>query len=140
MKGTIVADDDWWAQQIKMSSSSDSESISKSTSTKSDYGVDDVHTEGNKKRKTMHLQAAAVVALVVVIVPKVDQITRIGRHGYATQNVMVVYDFDMMFTFVVAGWPEVARDSCIFNNTLSKYSDYSPHPLKENIILSMQVP
>lgn len=103
VKGTIVADDDWWAQQIKMSSSSDSESISKSTSTKSDYGVDDVHTEGNKKRKTMHLQAAAVVALV-------------------------------------AGWPEVARDSCIFNNTLSKYSDYSPHPLKENIILSMQVP
>jgi hypothetical protein len=38
-------------------------------------------------------------------VPTTEQAKYIGRHGYASQNVMAVCDFDMRFTFVVTGWP-----------------------------------
>jgi hypothetical protein len=34
-------------------------------------------------------------------VPLSMQLKYIGRHGYALQNVMVVCDFDMRYTFVV---------------------------------------
>ena len=48
---------------------------------------------------------------VPVVVPANEMIPHIGRHGYPTQNVMVVCDFDMRFTFVVAGRFESAHDS-----------------------------
>ena len=38
---------------------------------------------------------------IVVPVSKVAQHT--GRHGYTTQNVLAICDFDMRFTFVLAG-------------------------------------
>lgn len=74
-----------------------------------------------------------------VVVPAKQQIAHIGRHGYPTQNVMAICDFDMRFTFVVAGWPGSAHDSRIFNDTLSRYSDYFPHPLDGNAIVSIHI-
>ncbi|CAA0810588.1 Unknown protein [Striga hermonthica] len=67
------------------------------------------------------------------------------RKGYLAQNVMVACDFNMKFTFVLAGWEGSANDARIFKPTLSnpryqfsfpplgKYyvldSGYSNHPL-----------
>jgi hypothetical protein len=41
---------------------------------------------------------------IPVTVPLSEQPKYFGRHGYASQNVMAVYNFDMRFTFVVTGW------------------------------------
>jgi hypothetical protein len=37
-----------------------------------------------------------------------------GRKTSPTQNLMVVVDFDLMFTYVLAGWEGSAHDSHIF--------------------------
>ena len=60
--------------------------------------------------------------------PLSKQAVHFGRHGYSSQNVMAVCDFDMRFTFVVAGWPGSAHDTRIFLDTLVKYKNYFPHP------------
>jgi hypothetical protein len=80
----------------------------------------------------------AIDGIHVCVVPAIEMIPHIGRHGYPTQNVMAVCDFDTRFTFVIAGWPGSAHDSRIFNDTLCRNSDAFPHPpegKKENIIL-----
>jgi hypothetical protein len=52
-----------------------------------------------------------------------------NRHGYCSQNVMVVCDFNMRFTFVVVGWPRSAHETRIWRDTLlNKYKDEFPHP------------
>jgi hypothetical protein len=45
-------------------------------------------------------------------------------------NVLEVCDFDMRFTFVVSGWPDVMHDMRVFNETLDKYADKFPFPLE----------
>jgi hypothetical protein len=37
-----------------------------------------------------------------------------GRKSYTTQNVMAAVDFDLRFTFVIAGWEGTAHDASIF--------------------------
>jgi hypothetical protein len=64
--------------------------------------------------------------LVVVPISKVVQHT--GRHGYTTQNVLAICDFDMRFTFVVAGWPGSTHDMRVFKDAIEKYGDKFPHP------------
>ncbi|KAK8957278.1 hypothetical protein KSP39_PZI001342 [Platanthera zijinensis] len=53
----------------------------------------------------------------------------IGRHGVTTQNVMAVCDFNMCFTFVMAGWEGSAHDSRIYKKshkrTLLEFSSSS---------------
>jgi hypothetical protein len=44
-------------------------------------------------------------------IPSTEQPKFIGRHGYASQNVMVVCDFDMRYTFVVTSWPGSVHDT-----------------------------
>jgi hypothetical protein len=44
------------------------------------------------------------------------------------QNVMVVCDFDMRFTSIVAGWLGSADDTRIFKDTFKKYEDEFHHP------------
>jgi hypothetical protein len=39
------------------------------------------------------------------VVPSSRMIQHMCRKGRTIQNVMVVCDFDMRFTFVLAGWP-----------------------------------
>ncbi|XP_024312968.1 protein ALP1-like [Brachypodium distachyon] len=65
---------------------------------------------------------------IPVVVPADEMINHVGRHGYATQNVMAVCDFDMRFTSIVAGWPGSAHDTRIFRDTLDKYKKRFPHP------------
>ncbi|XP_059635842.1 protein ALP1-like [Cornus florida] len=47
--------------------------------------------------------------------PASTQLPFRGRKGYTTQNVMAVCDFDMRFTYVLAGWEGSANDSRILN-------------------------
>jgi len=50
------------------------------------------------------------------------------RKNITTQNVMAVCDFDMMFTFVLAGWPGSVHDMRVFDDAMNKYSNAFPHP------------
>ncbi|KAK8916146.1 hypothetical protein KSP39_PZI022169 [Platanthera zijinensis] len=61
-------------------------------------------------------------------IPVEDQVRYIGRHGTTTQNVMAVCDFNMCFTFALAGWEGTAHDSRIFARTLGDNRLNFPHP------------
>jgi len=50
------------------------------------------------------------------------------RKSITTQNVMAVCDFDMKFTFVLAGWPGSVHDMRVFDDAMNKYSNAFPHP------------
>lgn len=51
-----------------------------------------------------------------------------GRHRYNTQNVLVVCDFDVRFTFVVAGWHGSVHEMRVFKNAIDNYGGKFPHP------------
>ena len=61
-------------------------------------------------------------------VPQNEEAKYIGQKGYATQNIMVVCDFNMCFTFVWAGWEEIAHDTRIFNEALQRPYLNFPYP------------
>jgi hypothetical protein len=65
---------------------------------------------------------------IEVTVSASEQPKYIGRHGYTSQNVMVVCDFDMRFTFVVTGWPGSVHDTRVFLDTLLTYQNQFPKP------------
>jgi hypothetical protein len=65
---------------------------------------------------------------IQVIIPTKEQIPYIGRKGIPTQNVMVVCDFDMCFTFGWAGWEGSAHDTRIFMEALRTPSLKFPLP------------
>ncbi|WVZ81621.1 hypothetical protein U9M48_028976 [Paspalum notatum var. saurae] len=60
---------------------------------------------------------------IPVTVPATEQPKYIGRHGYPSQNVMAVCDFDMRFTFVVTGWPGSVHDTRVLLDTLLTYKE-----------------
>ncbi|KAL4582191.1 hypothetical protein LXL04_006733 [Taraxacum kok-saghyz] len=60
-----------------------------------------------------------------------EQAKYIGRKGYATQNIMVVCDFNMCFTFVWAGWEGTTHDTRIFNESLQRSELHFPRPMGE---------
>ncbi|XP_020598411.1 putative nuclease HARBI1, partial [Phalaenopsis equestris] len=62
-------------------------------------------------------------------IPNHEKVAYIGRSGATTQNVMVVCDFNMCFTFVVAGWEGSARDSQIFSFATRNRSKCFSNPL-----------
>ena len=43
-----------------------------------------------------------------------------GRQNYATQNVMAVVDFDLRFTYVLAGWEGTAHDALVLRDALER--------------------
>jgi hypothetical protein len=43
-----------------------------------------------------------------------------GRKGTTTQNVLVVVDFDMRFTYVLAGWEGSAHDTLVLADALER--------------------
>ena len=51
-----------------------------------------------------------------------------GRKGIPTQHVMVACDFDLPFTFVMAGWEGAAHDSHIFLEAICTDSVNFPKP------------
>jgi hypothetical protein len=64
----------------------------------------------------------------VLVVPSSKVLQHTWCHGYTTQNVLTICDFDMRFTFVVTGWPGLVHDMRVFNNALRKYGDKFSHP------------
>ena len=65
---------------------------------------------------------------IPVSVPEEELVNHTCRHGYTSQNVLAICDFDMRFTFVVAGWPGSAHDTRILNHALAKFADQFPVP------------
>ena len=43
-----------------------------------------------------------------------------GRKNCATQNVMAAIDFDLRFTYVLAGWEGTAHDALVLRNALER--------------------
>jgi hypothetical protein len=62
-----------------------------------------------------------------MFVSSMEQPKYIGRHGYTSQNVMVVCDFDMRYTFVLTGWPGSVHDTRVLHDTLIVYGDRFLH-------------
>jgi len=62
------------------------------------------------------------------VVPTNQVVQHTERHGYTTQNVLAICDFNMRFTFVVAGWPGSVHDMRVFKDAIEKYGDKFPHP------------
>jgi len=43
-----------------------------------------------------------------------------GRKSFATQNVMAAVDFDLRFTYVLAGWEDTAHDALVLRDALER--------------------
>jgi hypothetical protein len=56
---------------------------------------------------------------VVVTAKEIVNYTR--RHGYTSQNVLAICDFDMRFTFALAGWAGSMHEYWTFNHSTEKY-------------------
>jgi hypothetical protein len=65
-----------------------------------------------------------------VVVSSSVTIAHFGRYRETTQNALAVCDFDMRFTFVVAGWSSSVNSTRVFNEALDKYVDKFPFPPK----------
>ena len=65
---------------------------------------------------------------VPVVVPAEDTVNHTCRHGYISQNLLAVCDFDMRFIFAVAGWPGCAHDTRILNHALANFDDFPVPP------------
>lgn len=53
-------------------------------------------------------------------VPRAEAPRFRGRKEYPTQNVLAACNFDMKFTYVLAGWEGTASDSRILKDALTK--------------------
>ena len=62
------------------------------------------------------------------VVPSNKLVQHMCRKGMTTQNVLAVCDFDMRFTFVLAGWPGSLHDMRVFTDAMTKYNHVFPHP------------
>ena len=65
---------------------------------------------------------------VPCVVPSDKFVQHLCRKGMTTQNVLAVCDFDMRFTFVLAGWPGSVHDMRVFTDATTTYSNVFPHP------------
>ncbi|XP_072151435.1 protein ALP1-like [Setaria viridis] len=65
---------------------------------------------------------------IPVVVSSNKVVQHLCRKGFTTQNVLAVCDFDLRFTFVLAGWPGSVHDMRVFNDATDKYKDKFPHP------------
>jgi len=65
---------------------------------------------------------------VPVVVPTNKAVQHTRRHEYTTQNMMAICDFDMRFTFVVAGWSGSIHGMRVCKYALDKYGNKFPHP------------
>ncbi|PKU61791.1 uncharacterized protein LOC110103944 isoform X1 [Dendrobium catenatum] len=63
-------------------------------------------------------------------VPVNDQVAHTGKKEPPKQKVLAVCDFNMCFTFVVAGWEGSTEDGTILNQVISDPAHNFPAPLK----------
>lgn len=66
--------------------------------------------------------------LVHAVLPVGDQNRYRGRKGDCMQNVVAACDFNMLFTYVIAGWEGTAHDSRILMDALTDPRLNFPHP------------
>ena len=57
-----------------------------------------------------------------------DRLRYIGKKGKPTTNVLVVCNFDLLFTYVLVGWESSAHDSRILLNAISDPKLKFPKP------------
>jgi len=65
---------------------------------------------------------------IEVVVPKTELITHMNRKSKTSQNVLAICDFDLRFTFIIAGWPGSVHDMRVFKAALDKFGSLFPHP------------
>ncbi|RLN41575.1 hypothetical protein C2845_PM01G33420 [Panicum miliaceum] len=65
---------------------------------------------------------------IPVVVPKELFVQHLCRKSITTQNVIACCDFDMIFTFVLAGWPGSVHDMRVFNGAMTTYNHVFRHP------------
>ena len=51
-----------------------------------------------------------------------------NRKGFTSQNVLAIVDFDMKFTYVVAGWEGSVHDARVLRDAQCDQSFRFPHP------------
>jgi hypothetical protein len=51
-----------------------------------------------------------------------------GRKHTTTQNVLAAVDFDLRFTYVLAGWKGSAHDACILADALERVDGFRVQP------------
>lgn len=67
--------------------------------------------------------------LIPAVIPPNKQTPYRGRgKGQCFQNVLAVCNFDMIFTFVLAGWEGVAHDSRVLSQTIRDPTNNFPLP------------
>lgn len=57
---------------------------------------------------------------VLARVPARHRPAFMGRKHTTTQNVLAAVDFDLRFTYVLAGWKGSAHDACILSDALQR--------------------
>jgi hypothetical protein len=65
---------------------------------------------------------------VLARVPRLMQSAFMGRKHTTTQNVLAVVDWNLRFTYVLAGWEGSARDALIPGDALERPNGLSVHP------------
>ncbi|XP_019225341.1 PREDICTED: uncharacterized protein LOC109206925 [Nicotiana attenuata] len=97
-----------------------------------DPALSDVHTKLREDNRYWPYFKNCIGAIdgthVPCIIPSKDQIKYIGRKGFTSQNIMVVCDWDMCFTFVWPGWEGTAHDARIFDQAVRRQHLNFPHP------------
>lgn len=51
-----------------------------------------------------------------------------NRKGFTSQNVLAIVDFDMKFTYVVAGWEGSVHDARVLRDAQCDQAFRFPHP------------
>ena len=57
---------------------------------------------------------------VLATVPEKHRATFLGRKHTTTQNVLAAVDFDLRFTYILAGWEGSAHDALILADALQR--------------------
>jgi hypothetical protein len=65
---------------------------------------------------------------VLARVPRLMQSAFMGRKHTTTQNVLAAVDWNLRFTYVLAGWEGSARDALIPGDALERPNGLSVHP------------
>jgi hypothetical protein len=70
---------------------------------------------------------------VQIVVLTDEVVNHTYRYGYTSQNILAIRDFDIRFTFAVAGWPGSAHDTRILNHALSNFDSFPVPPKGTNM-------
>ena len=67
-----------------------------------------------------------------IMVSRYRKISYISTKSITTLNIMVIYYFNMYFTFALARWGGIAHDACVFLEALKKMLELGfSHPYRD---------